>query len=523
MWQEPICSNLFGFLSDFGDAELAALVWPRCLIVDFSPGPHIVLRTRGGAPGQLTPTKVEQAAEEFRRATSLLGLQLDASDLDTSPPLAAVLAGLPESDKAFDQGLSHVATGSERTSNPVPKGRADWLFPPPDTSKPQGISSEDWVDSWALVPHHFRGLIAPVQSLPALELADPVVPPAQRQARQVSQLIEHTQRLLADSGRYRDQMLKSLDTGSILNYQQSTRAHRRRFYEEILGRFDEELLPAQPRARQSWETATWTGHEVVLDVWPNVIAYGVLLLPKNIGENEKRPVVVCQHGLEGRPTDVFLGDHPAYHDFAAKLCERGYIVFAPQNLYLMQDRFRTLQRKANSIGKSLFSIIIPQHQQILNWLKSLPQVDPSRIAFYGLSYGGKSAMRIPAVLEDYCLSICSADFNEWIIKNASTTEGFSYVWTGEYEIFEYNLGNTFGYAEMAALICPRPFMVERGHFDAVAVDAWVGYEFAKVRNLYQARLGIGDRTEIEWFVGPHTINGQRTFQFLDQHLQHSPH
>ena len=72
---------------------------------------------------------------------------------------------------------------------------------------------------------------------------------------------------------------------------------------------------------------------------------------------------------------------------------------------------------------------------------------------------------------------------------------------------------------MAALIAPRPFMVERGHFDGVAPDETVAYEFAKVRNLYAARLGIGDRTEIEFFVGPHTINGKGTFEFVDRWLK----
>jgi hypothetical protein len=27
-----------------------------------------------------------------------------------------------------------------------------------------------------------------------------------------------------------------------------------------------------------------------------------------------------------------------------------------------------------------------------------------------------------------------------------------------------------------------------------------------------------DRCEIEWFVGPHTINGKGTFAFLHRHL-----
>ena len=46
----------------------------------------------------------------------------------------------------------------------------------------------------------------------------------------------------------------------------------------------------------------------------------------------------------------------------------------------------------------------------------------------------------------------------------------------------------------------------------------VAYEFAKVRFLYEAKLGIGDRCELEWFVGPHTIHGVGTYKFLHRHL-----
>ena len=127
-------------------------------------------------------------------------------------------------------------------------------------------------------------------------------------------------------------------------------------------------------------------------------------------------------------------------------------------------------------------------------------------------------MRVPALVPRYCLSICSADFNEWIKKNTTVDASYSYMFTGEYEMFEFNLGHTYNYAEMAALIAPRPFMVERGHRDGVAPDEWVAYEFAKVRRLY-AELGIPERTEIEYFNGPHSINGQTTLAFLHRHLR----
>ncbi len=243
-------------------------------------------------------------------------------------------------------------------------------------------------------------------------------------------------------------------------------------------------------------------------------------MPKDLKAGEKRPVVVCQHGLEGRPQDTIgKAGYGYYHAFAADLANQGFITFAPQNLYIGGDKFRTLQRKANPLGKTLFSIIVPQHQQIVNWLKTLPNVDGSRIGFYGLSYGGKSAMRIPALVTDYALSICSADFNEWVTKNTSTRAPFSYVWSGEYEIFEWDLGSTFNYAEMAALIAPRPFMVERGHFDGVGTDEMVGYEFGKVRFLYEARLKLPGRCAIEWFDGPHSIHAQGTYSFLHKHLK----
>jgi hypothetical protein len=127
-------------------------------------------------------------------------------------------------------------------------------------------------------------------------------------------------------------------------------------------------------------------------------------------------------------------------------------------------------------------------------------------------------MRVPALLDGYCLSICSGDFNEWVRVNTTVHSSFSYVnRTPEWEMPEWDLGHTFDYAEMAALIAPRPFMVERGHQDGVAPDEWVSYEYNRVKKLYD-ELGIGSKTEIEFFNGPHTINGVGTFAFLDKWL-----
>ena len=464
-WKEPVDRNFAGLLRDFGAAELAMLCAPRQLLISTAPGPQLMLAGNGGAPAELIPALREQAAEELSRAVARLG-GLGATLRLVDPPADGSAIPLAEElCKALE-------------------------IPLPPAAEVQPVIDGKLLESRT----------------------------AGREARLIRQLDRHNQLLLRESPFVRKEFHSQRDLSSVEAYKKSTERYRDIFRREVIGEFALPLLPFNARSRKSWETDKWTGHEVMLDVFPDVFAYGVLLLPKDLKAGEQRPVVVCQHGLEGRPTDVFLGDNPAYHDFAAKLCERGFITFSPQNPYIFTDRFRTLQRKAQPLGRSLFSLIVPQHQQIVNWLKTQPYVDPERIGFYGLSYGGKSAMRIPALVTDYCLSICSADFNEWVLKNASTRHNFSYMWTGEYEIFEWDLGSTFNYAEMAGLICPRPFMVERGHFDGVGEDDWVAFEYAKVRHLYAAQLKIGERTEIEWFVGPHTINGVGTYNFLHRHL-----
>ena len=94
----------------------------------------------------------------------------------------------------------------------------------------------------------------------------------------------------------------------------------------------------------------------------------------------------------------------------------------------------------------------------------------------------------------------------------------SYLLTAEYDMYEFNFANVTNYSDLASLIAPRPFMVERGHDDIVSVDEWVAHEYAAVRRFYD-KMGIGDRTQIEFFNGPHSIHGVGTFQFLRRFLR----
>lgn len=496
VWQEPIYRNVWRQLVEFGDAELASLIAPRPLVIEQGVAPEV-----DGPP----------AAAEGQQAYAAPGAIV-------SPAAESVRAEFARAQSYFE------ALGARERIQLVESG-----------ANPVG-SSEVIL---ALVSSARSEVEAPTSVNVPAQVADPDAIAA-RDTRQVAELIRHTQRTLHRSDKVRERIWREADRSSVEAWEESTERYRDFVHDGFIGRLPVPDSPLNVRSRLVIDEPTYVGYEIVFDVIPpaappsgqeadwGVIAGGILLVPKHAERGAKRPVVVCQHGLEGVPMDTITTDQSerawrAYKGFSTTLVRRGFIVYAPQNPYRGFDAFRVLQRKSNPVGRSLFSYIIEQHRRTLDWLASLPVVDSQRIGFYGLSYGGKTAVRVPPLLPPdennvgYCLSICSADFNEWIRKNASTEDRYSYVLTREYEIFEWNMGHIAGYAELSSLMAPRPFMVERGHHDGVAPDEWVGWEFARVRRHYDL-LGIGDRTEIEWFVGPHTINGDGTFDFLHRHL-----
>ncbi len=479
VWNEPIYRDVWGLIREFGDAELAGIVAPRSLIVEASQGPEVA----GPPPG--SEERKPYACPNGKLTTS--PLESVKKEVDRARPF---FAGLNAEEK-----LHFIATAEGR-----------------------GLPGSEKVIQTFFLSLGISGQLLPAGKPPnsAYEKYDPTP----RLHRQFSQIVDFTQALVRKSPDRRKEFWNKADASSPQRWKDTTKFYRDYIWDEVIGRLPSPSLPPNPRTRLILDESKITGYEVMLDVWPEVFAYGILLLPKDMKPGERRPVVVCQHGLEARPTDVAdpKVDAPFYHHFAATLAEEGFVVYAPQNPYIGNDKFRIIQRIGHPLKLALFSFIIGQHEQLLHWLTNQPFVDPGRIGFYGLSYGGKTAVRVPPLLDRYAMSICSGDFNEWVWKTTTVLAPESYMLTIEYDMYEFNFANVVNYADLANLMAPRPFMVERGHDDPVAVDEWVSWEYAGVRRFYD-KMGIGDRTEINFFNGPHTIHGVETFEFLRRHLR----
>ena len=232
-WKEPIDRNVFGLLREFGDAELAAYLFlaatepplgPRvhALIVENVPGPTwdgppaAVARRSGAAPGSLAPLDGEAVDEELARARKLV---------ERNPADSWVIVHGPHEDDVL-AGLSN--------SKLRPAGD-----PPTDLRK------------------DFH--------------------PKEREHRQFDQLIAFTQKVLRECERSRDASFWSkLDTSSVEKYEASCAPFRRQLDEDVLGKLPDPTVPMNPRTRLLYDEPKYRAYEVMLDIYPDVFAYGIL-------------------------------------------------------------------------------------------------------------------------------------------------------------------------------------------------------------------------------------------------------
>ena len=307
LWEQPIYRNVWALQAEFGEGEVGLLVAPRglvfqmCAIPDVKGPPPERDGRRGAAPGRLTidlgtdiaaDRRVEQAYERLKANDRYhYGVHIPAP---------------PGNDLEFSLFLKLLGVGQAVQPHPGARGQAGQ----PDLREGQAGKPD----------------------LPADRRND--FDPMPRLKRQFDQLVGWTQKLMRDSEQRRQEWFWSkLDLSSLEKYQASCRPFRAYFWEEVIGKLPPPTRPANPRTRLILDEPKWRGYEVMLDLYPDVFACGILTVPKDLNNNERRPVVVCQHGLEGRPGDVVNPKEKTryYHSFGSQLADRGFIVFAPQN------------------------------------------------------------------------------------------------------------------------------------------------------------------------------------------------
>ena len=314
------------------------------------------------------------------------------------------------------------------------------------------------------------------------------------------------------------------EASSVEQYQRWVQP-KLRAYLDLIGTYPDISGPIKAKSVRIYDDPSFTGYRLSVDVYDEVHAYGILLVPKGIQPGERRPVVFTQHGLGNVPEDA-LGvaedtkSEALYARFGLRLVKQGYIVFAPMISTQSNIERTKLVRRAFLLGWTPVGLEIKKFGRVLDYLSTLPFVDKNRFAFYGLSYGGYTALWTGPAEPRFQVIIISGNFNEWSLKNTDLTEGTSFLFH-EFSLNNFNFGilNTFGHAEIVSMIAPRALMIEIGDQDGVVMlpRRFVDIELERVVDLYR-RLGIPEHGAIASFHGPHKIDGAQTFPFLSRWL-----
>ena len=250
-----------------------------------------------------------------------------------------------------------------------------------------------------------------------------------------------------------------------------------------------------------------------IPVLPGVHAEGIYIVPKSV--RGRVPLVISMHGGGGSPEVALFHGGANYHDMVRGAVKRGYAVFAPQHLfsapgYPADIRNRTDDR-LRLVGTSLTAVEIAKITRSLDVLLKRPEVDPKRVAMVGLSYGGYYGLVVPALEPRIKVVVSSCYFG---------------VQEFRYEGDELSVPSDFRFmdrfsllrdSEIAALICPRPLLIQAGKNDDPA-HRDMGVRLAPQVASYYGRLGLGDAFRFLVFDGAHEFHDASAWEFLRRYL-----
>jgi hypothetical protein len=180
--------------------------------------------------------------------------------------------------------------------------------------------------------------------------------------------------------------------------------------------------------------------------------------------------------------------------------------------------------RSHPVGQIPLGIEVKKFGRTIDYLSTLPFVDPNRFAFYGLSYGGYTALWTGPAEPRFRVVIASGHFNDWAVKTTDLTQGTSFIfYPKNFDMFNFDLLTRFSHSEIAMLVAPRPFLIEVGDRDGVVVAPrrFPDAEMKRAEDLYRA-LGIPERGRVARFDGPHQVDGTEAFPFLDRWLNWTP-
>jgi dienelactone hydrolase len=294
-------------------------------------------------------------------------------------------------------------------------------------------------------------------------------------------------------------------------------------------RLDEALAPWPERVPLELEITdeeACTGYRrqrVVFDSEQTMSVPAYLLVPDQ--RRSPGPAVLAVHGhgpgksrICGLETEGAPGG-----DYAAELARRGYVVLAP-DLRCFGERLDWNPEDHYACDTNLVHQVMggwnPLTQNLwdlaraLDVLESHTLVDASRMGMVGFSYGATTTLFLAALDSRVAVAVVSGFFSSW-------AESHKVPWNMCGSQVLFGMLGRMEHVDLAALIAPRPLLVQSGDQDMLFPVAAADDALDRLHPVYELS-GAGDRLAHDVFEGEHQWNGPGAYPFLDRWLSPGP-
>jgi dienelactone hydrolase len=146
----------------------------------------------------------------------------------------------------------------------------------------------------------------------------------------------------------------------------------------------------------------------------------------------------------------------------------------------------------------------------VDYLATLPVADVSRLGVMGISGGGMHAFFSACIDTRIKAAVISGYFCDWRHSILAMNHCCCNFVPGLLKLGELS--------DLAALIAPRPLLIEAGNKDDIFPIAPTKRTVKRARGAWEF-FGGAENLQTDYFEGTHQISGAKAYDFLAQHLK----
>jgi len=307
---------------------------------------------------------------------------------------------------------------------------------------------------------------------------------------------------------------------------------------DLIGIARMETCDLLPERLETVQEEGYRREKWLIQVEPGVWMPFYLLLPDDLQPGEQRPCMIAAHGhgTGGKLSPAGRTDIPAlaeriareHTDYGVSFVRRGYVVLCPdargfgerressgqgddEHLFI-SSTCNQLNVMAIGLGLSLTGMWTWDLMRLLDFIGTRADVAQDRIGCCGLSGGGLQTLWLSALDERVSCAVVSGYFYGYKDALLKLYNCFCNYVPGLWE--RVDMG------DIAALIAPRPLLIETGDQDPLNGERGVDNVVEQVDSAAQAYrlMGVEDRLVHHIFAGGHVWNGDRTYDFVNRWL-----